>query len=406
MKSEKYIVEFLLFAVYLIFGASWATTGAVGAQIMQDFGVGVAESAMMTNAILWAKILGALGIAVVTYKLGIKKSYLLALILVGTAIFVPFTDNFYTLVLIRFLNGLGGAMCLVSMVPIVSHYFDSKTAAKFNSINGIPNVIGSAIVLMFAGSLITLAGGWKPLLAAYGWITLAFAGAWMVFFKDFKQEQGEEPTPEEKRAEIKTVVKSRVVWSMVTQYVGGLLMLLVPFTYLPTYYAEYANLPSDSIAYLAPSINQIGIIVGAALSIWLKSKGVPYKKLFAVTSVIMAVTTYMMFFGSNEYVIVAGAFGAGMMLSSWFSFIFSLPRELLKNPSTNTIMFAMSTFWLASYILATINTQIVGYLVDMTGSFVSAFYYVLVILVACPIVAQLMFPKTEENESLALNPAT
>ena len=398
MKSEKYIVEFLMFSVYLIFGASWATTGAVGAQIMQDFGVGVAESAMMTNAILWAKILGALGVAVVTYKLGIKKSYLLALVLVGSAIFIPFTENFYTLVLIRFLNGLGGAMCLVSMVPVVAHYFEPKTAAKLNSINGIPNVIGSAIILMFASSIISFAGGWKPLLAVYGWITLAFAGAWMIFFKDFKQERAKEPTQEEKRAEIKTAVRSRVVWSMVVQYVGGLLMLLVPFTYLPTYYAEYANLPADSIAYLAPSINQIGIVVGAALSIWLKGKGIPYKKLFAVTSVIMAVTTYMMFFGSNEYIIVAGAFGAGMMLSSWFSFIFSLPRELLKNPSTNTIMFAMSTFWLASYILATVNTQIVGYLVDMTGSFVSAFYYVLVILVICPIAAQFLFPKNEATE--------
>lgn len=403
MKWEKYIVEFLLFTVYLVFGASWATTGAIGTQIMQDFDISVTESAMMTNAILWAKILGSLCIAVVTYKLGIKKSYFLALVLVSTAIFIPFTDDFYMLIFIRFLNGLGGAMCLVSMVPVVSHYFDSKTASKLNSINGIPNVIGSTIALLFAIPLMHYIGGWKPLLAAYGWITLAFAAAWMIFFKDFKQEKNDATTPEEKRAEIKNALGSRVVWGMVTQYIGGLLMLLVPFTYLPTYYVQYANLPADSIAFFAPSVNQLGIIVGAFLSIWLKGMNIPYKKLFASTSVLMVIFAYAMFFGTNEYIIVIGAFGAGMMLSSWFSFIFSLPRELLKNPSTNTIMFAMSTFWLSSYILATINTQIVGYLVDITGSFTSAFYYVLILLIVCPLLAQITFPKTQSNELLFAN---
>ncbi|RJX75135.1 MFS transporter [Vibrio sinensis] len=404
MKWEKYIVEFLLFTVYLVFGASWATTGAVGTQIMQDFGVGVAESAMMTNAILWAKILGALSIAVVTYKLGIKKSYFLALVLVGTAIFIPFTDDFYVLILIRFLNGLGGAMCLVSMVPVVSHYFDAKTASKLNSINGIPNVIGSAIALMFAIPLMNYIGGWKPLLAAYGWITLAFAAAWLIFFKDFQQASNKSDSDNDKHSEVKTVLRSRVVWGMVTQYIGGLLMLLVPFTYLPTYYSQYANLSADSIAFFAPSVNQFGIIAGAFLSIWLKGKNIPYKKLFASTSVLMVIFVYAMFFGANEYIIVMGAFGSGMMLSSWFSFIFSLPRELIKNPSTNTIMYAMSTFWLSSYILATINTQIVGYLVDLTSSFTSAFYYVLMLLVVCPILAQFVFPASK-NHSLVVSNA-
>ncbi len=91
---------------------------------------------MMTNAILWAKIVGAVATAFVTYSLGVKRSYLLGLCLIGTSIFIPMINSFYPLIAIRFMNGLGGAICLVSLVPVVSRYFDTNTSAKVNSFNG------------------------------------------------------------------------------------------------------------------------------------------------------------------------------------------------------------------------------------------------------------------------------
>ena len=46
---NKWIVEFVLYAVYMLFGAAWATTGAVMPQIMADFHVNVSDAALMSN---------------------------------------------------------------------------------------------------------------------------------------------------------------------------------------------------------------------------------------------------------------------------------------------------------------------------------------------------------------------
>ncbi|EBG9727476.1 TPA: MFS transporter, partial [Salmonella enterica] len=49
---KKWIVEFVLYAVYMVFGAAWATTGSVMPQIMADFHVDVSRAALMSNVIL------------------------------------------------------------------------------------------------------------------------------------------------------------------------------------------------------------------------------------------------------------------------------------------------------------------------------------------------------------------
>ncbi|WP_310608919.1 hypothetical protein [Buttiauxella brennerae] len=49
---NKWITEFVLYAVYMIFGAAWATTGAVMPQIMADFNIDVSHAALMSNVIL------------------------------------------------------------------------------------------------------------------------------------------------------------------------------------------------------------------------------------------------------------------------------------------------------------------------------------------------------------------
>uniref|UniRef100_UPI0018C4B803 hypothetical protein n=1 Tax=Escherichia coli TaxID=562 RepID=UPI0018C4B803 len=74
---KKWIIEFVLYSVYMVFGAAWATTGAVMPQIMSDFNVDVSHAALMSNVILWAKIVGAVCTALLVSRLGTRKSYFL-----------------------------------------------------------------------------------------------------------------------------------------------------------------------------------------------------------------------------------------------------------------------------------------------------------------------------------------
>lgn len=392
---KKWTIEFVLYAVYMVFGAAWATTGSVMPQIMNDFNVDVSHAALMSNVILWAKIVGAVCTAVLVARMGTRKSYLLGCVMIGVSVFIPFIDNFTLLLIIRFLGGLGGAVCLVSLVPTVARFFDNKMAATLNSINCTSNIIGTIIALTLAGYLSTLFGGWRNLLAGYGVITLLLGVVWMLCFTDEErsEENATNQSRESKMAVLKEAIFSRIVWGMIAQYAGAMIMMVFMFTFLPLYYAKYAHLPADSHAHLSGTVNQVGIMLGALVGPYFKNRGYHYKNWLFISSIFMAVTTFAMLFATNDIVILVCSFLTGGIFATWFAFIFSIPKEGLKNATTQTVTYAMSTFWVCTFLLATINSQLIGWSVDLTGGFSVGFTYVFALMVISPVVALLVFPK-------------
>ncbi|HDG1700598.1 TPA: MFS transporter [Kluyvera ascorbata] len=392
---KKWTIEFVLYAVYMVFGAAWATTGSVMPQIMHDFNVDVSHAALMSNVILWAKIVGAVCTAVLVARMGTRRSYLLGCVMIGVSVFIPFIDNFTLLLIIRFLGGLGGAVCLVSLVPTVARFFDNKMAATLNSINCTSNIIGTIIALTLAGYLSTLFGGWRNLLAGYGVITLLLGVVWMLYFTDEErsEENAASQSRESKMAVLKEAIFSRIVWGMIAQYAGAMIMMVFMFTFLPLYYAKYAHLPADSHAHLSGTVNQVGIMLGALVGPYFKNRGYHYKNWLFISSIFMAVTTFAMLFATNDIVILVCSFLTGGIFATWFAFIFSIPKEGLKNATTQTVTYAMSTFWVCTFLLATINSQLIGWSVDLTGGFSVGFTYVFALMVVSPIVALLVFPK-------------
>ncbi|WP_338290692.1 MFS transporter, partial [Escherichia coli] len=310
---KKWIIEFVLYSVYMVFGAAWATTGAVMPQIMSDFNVDVSHAALMSNVILWAKIVGAVCTALLVSRLGTRKSYFLGCIMIGSSLLIPFINNFNLLLIIRFLGGLGGAICLVSLVPTVSRFFDNKMASTLNSINCTSNIIGTIIALTLAGYLSLLFNGWRNLLAIYGLITLILGIIWIVCFTDEEQQQDNCITIsyEQRMSLLKDVLFSRIVWGMIVQYAGAMIMMIFMFTFLPLYYAKYAHLPAESSAHLSGTVNQAGILIGALLGPYFKNRGYHYKSWLFISSIFMAISAFAMLFATNDIVILVCSFLTG-----------------------------------------------------------------------------------------------
>jgi|GEM_PF-1335355 len=389
---NKWIIEFVLYAVYMIFGAAWATTGVVMPQIMADFNIDVSHAALMSNVILWAKIIGAVGTSVLTVKLGARKSYLLGCLLTGLSVLIPWTNNFELLLAIRFLGGLGGAICLVSLVPTVARFFENKTASALNSLNCTSNIVGTIIALTLTASLSFMFGGWRNLLAMYGVITLFLGALWFIFFSD-ETVSSKQTTTAFDMKELKEAVFNRVVWGMVAQYVGAMIMMVFMFTFLPLYYDKYAHLPVGSYAHFSGTVNQVGIMLGAIIGPFFKNRGYHYKNWLFISSIVIAITTFIMLFATNDLLILSCSFITGFVFATWFAFIFSIPKESVQHASTRRVTYMMSTFWVSTFILATINSQIIAMSVDITGGFTVGFSWVFALMVISPLLALLIFPK-------------
>ncbi|EID3010277.1 hypothetical protein LB105_000001 [Salmonella enterica] len=134
-------------------------------------------------------------------------------------------------------------------------------------------------------------------------------------------------------------------------------------------------------------------MLGALVGPYFKHRGYHYKSWMFISSIFMAATTFAMLFAGSDTVILICSFLTGGLFATWFAFIFSIPKEELKEATTQTVTYVMSTFWFCTFIIATINSQLIGWSVDLTGGFTTGFTYVFALMVISPVVALFVFPK-------------
>ena len=133
--------------------------------------------------------------------------------------------------------------------------------------------------------------------------------------------------------------------------------------------------------------------MGALAGPYFKNRGFNYKSWLFTSSIFMAVTTFAMLFATNDFVILICSFMTGGIFATWFAFIFSIPKERLQDASTEKVTYAMSVFWVCTFILATINSQLIGWSIDLTGGFATGFTYIFCLMVISPVVALFIFPS-------------
>lgn len=153
----------------------------------------------------------------------------------------------------------------------------------------------------------------------------------------------------------------------------------------------------SEVSSIRTDIRENAIMLGALAGPYFKHRGCHYKSWMFITSIFMVVTTFAMLFADSDIVILVCSFLTGALFATWFAFIFSIPKEGLKEATTQTVTSAMSTFWFCTFIIATINSQLIGWSVDITGGFTTGFTYVFALMIISPLVALFVFPKPPRN---------
>ncbi|HDZ5031035.1 TPA: MFS transporter [Campylobacter jejuni] len=234
-------VEFIIFSVYAVFSISWAATGSLSPLISNDLALNTQQATLITSMIVVAKIFGASFTAFLVYKFGLKKGYFLGCILMSSGIFLSFVDSYSGILIIRFLTGLGSACALVCLVPIAQQWFEKKALHFVISFNITSNLVGITLGVILAESISNYFGNWRDSLSFYAWINLILLILWLFVGKD-------ENKKEEKKNNAKDLIyalKSRVTWGMIIFYIGPILFLNSLFTFLPTFYAQYAGFSKE-----------------------------------------------------------------------------------------------------------------------------------------------------------------
>lgn len=148
--SSKYVIEAILFLTYALFAMSWKA----GDFLIAKSGFALTDVAIMTNAINFAKIIGSLSAAAVLAKLGYRNMYNMSTVLIISGVLLTMIEGFSPVFMIRFVLGLGGALVLVTINPVVAKLFSGEELTVVNGLNAVAFNVGLAVVLALSGWII------------------------------------------------------------------------------------------------------------------------------------------------------------------------------------------------------------------------------------------------------------
>lgn len=404
---RKYLVQAIAFSVYAVFSISWFVVSVLTPEIGKELNISTSQSVLITNAIVFAKIFGAMFAGLLIYKYGLRIGYFLGCLFISGGILMGYVDKitfiepFYVIILSRFLSGLGSAVALAALVPIAQKYFaQSKNLSTVITINMNSNVVGSLIAFLFATEIVAYFNkDWKSAMVFFSYVNLALVLLWL--FLDKKDEKPVLGDKEKGFAIIGSLLKNKVLWAMVIYYIGPLIFLNSTSLHLILYIKKelvaagiFTQEKALEISRIFPSIICVVCVVSPFLGNYLKKKGYDRVKILSSVSLglILCIGLYLL---KNEYALYAAAVLGGALFGLVVPYLFSMPAEFLKDKPEFS-GYVVSAFWSISFAILFINNQILAYIYDVSKSYFYGFIYLILLLLVTPLSLRLVSSKEKK----------
>lgn len=375
-KKQKYVIEVILFMTYALFAMSWKA----GDMLIGKMGFNASETAVMTNAINAAKIIGSLSAASLISKLGNRKVFSFSTFLIALGVLIPFASGSFTLIfLIRFILGLGGAFVLVTINPTVAKLFSGEELTVVNGLNAVAFNVGLAVVLSLAKTIALNPG-----------LTIKIISLTLIFFiviwnllskslEDNPMNMGNISQNKENYG-MGEGLKDRFNWIFSLSYSGLLGFYLVSFTFMKPENVKY-------VIYMG--------VVGALVGTFQAKKFKDKVKLVRITAFLQLISAilFMVFYNSESVKIIGMALGFLIFfpMSAFVTLAFTR-----KDTTPKKISVTFSIFWALSYFVSIILVQIFAFLKDSAGEN-TAFIFILC-AEASFFIGNMFFMKKEKGE--------
>ncbi len=343
--ATSYAIAALLFATYMLFAVAWRS----GDFYVATLGLSASRTALLTNAITIAQVIGSLAAANVLLKLGVRKAFALSSILIILGFALALVEAYPIVFAIRFTLGLGGALTAVYLSAIVARVLSGTALQIANGVNSVAFNVGLAIVLTFAVPI-----GRNPqaaIFAAAAFSTVALV-LWLVLSKHVPEASGA-AADEESHYTMRHGFGDSFNWIFALAYAGLLSYYLVAFTFMDfttVRWVVYAGV--------------VGALSGTAVAAKTSNDRKPLVVVACAAAQI--VTAALMLALSHSP--VAAFIGVLLGLSMFFPMPFFVQLAFMRPGATpRRISVTFSIFWAVSYAVSVVILQIFGWITDATG---------------------------------------
>ena len=326
---------------------------------------------------LAAAVFGIPG-GLVAVKLGQFRAFALGLLLMGAVSLSFILSDFISLLTLRLLYGVGAALILTVVGPILIQWFNSKQLLIVNSLNAAMMTIGIGISVSL-GAKVSDYIGWQLSLSVLGVIPLLTLLIWI--WKGNSQSSLDPDQRLPKPSEIISLIKRKAILLLLAADAGVMFQYTALSGWLPTVYTQdhgmNVQIAGLSASFL-PLAGIIGVFLGGFLPLKLGSART-YLLIAGILVVIGGPATYLV---ENQLLISISLAIVG--IGSWL-YLPTLLSETMRaalfiKKDVAIVWGVMLTFTGGGMFISPV---LVGYIHDISGSFTTG-------LIMCSVPASLL----------------
>lgn len=348
--AHKVALVATTFTSYMLFALAWNW----GDIYVTSLGFSASRTAVMTNAITLAQVVGSLVAANVIVQMGIRKSYALAGGLIVLGGLVSLTQAFPIVFFIRFVMGLGGALMVVMGSAIVAKVLTGRDLQIANGIGSVAFNTGLAVALTFGPRIVG-----RPIvgvLIAAG-LSLTLLVVWLVVSKLILRPEPAQEAAQDTSFTMRDGFKEWFNWVFALAYTGLLSYYIVAFTFMD---------PSTIRWVVYAGI--IGALSGTVVSAKVENALKPIIVVWCALAQVIAAAAVLAMSGHRLEVLIGVILGFVI----FFPMPFFVQTAFIRPGVTpRQIAVTFSIFWAVSYAGSVVIIMIFAAIADATGGLVT-----------------------------------
>ena len=249
VSTYRFVIAGLSLALNFSLGLSFLAVAPVLPLIRDDYDINRGTASLLIAAVIMVQ--AALGIpgGVLVGRIGVRRALMGGWLLASAPALSVLAGSFTTLLILRITYGIGFALLLPAMGPLMMQWFRPRELPLMNSMNLVAVTVGIAASTFSAAPLADVLG-WRGVLSLFGGFALAGALAWMVLGRTREEVRGTIQSISVR--EVWSVIRSRTTLLLALADVGPFAQYVALTAWLPTYYHEE----------LGMSLSKAGFVVG------------------------------------------------------------------------------------------------------------------------------------------------
>ncbi len=347
--ARKILLVATTFCSYMLFAVAWNW----GDMYVTSLGFSASRTAVMTNAITLAQVLGSLVAANIIVKLGTRNAYTLAGALIIFGGVVSLTQAFPLVFFIRFVMGLGGALMVVMGSAIAAKVLAGRDLQVANGINSVAFNTGLAVAMTFG---VRVFG--RPVLGVLiaASLSLILLVVWLVISKMILRPEAPQEVAKDTSYTMADGFKEWFNWVFALAYTGLLSYYIVAFTFMD---------PSTIRWVVYAGI--VGALSGTIVSARVEDRVKPIVVVWCGLAQVIAAAGVLAMSGHRLEILIGVILG----IVIFFPMPFFVQTAFIRPGVTpRQIAVTFSIFWAVSYGGSVFIIMIFAWIADATGGLI------------------------------------